>query len=409
MTDTAAVYNPFEPGFVEDPYPSYAALREQDPVHQSAMGTWFLFRYDDVVRFTRDTAMSVEDENAHPTMMSEMFEQLMADQPAAQRGSRAMLNLDPPDHTRLRRLVSKAFTPRVIEELRPMIQGVVDSALDKAAANGGMELIGDLAFPLPFQVITHMMGMPDTDTEQLREWSGLLVRSLEPILDPELLKQIASAAESMQGLIGDAITWKRTQPADDLLSALIAAEEEGDKLSDEELMAQVMLLYIAGHETTVNLIGNGSLALARNPEQYQRLRDDPSLIGNAIEELLRYDPPVQMTRRVTLAEVEVGGKTIEQGAFAALSLASANRDEAKWGPNAAEVDLGREGANQQLSFGGGHHYCLGAALARLEAQVAIGSLAARFSSLELAGEPVYNGRINLRGLDRLPVTVKVGG
>src|SRR5207253_4870424 len=175
--------------------------------------------------------------------------------------------------------------------------------------------------------------------------------------------------------------------------------------SDEELIEQIMLLYIAGHETTVNLIGNGTLALLRNPEQLERLRSDPSLDGNAVEELLRYDPPVQMSRRITLTAVEIGGKTIEDGMFVMCGLASANRDDAHFGPNAEQVDLGRLNAKEYLSFGGGAHYCLGAALARLEGQVAIGSLVRRFSKIEMAGEPVYNGRLNLRGLDSLPLTV----
>jgi cytochrome P450 len=262
---------------------------------------------------------------------------------------------------------------------------------------------------LPARVICELLGIPAGDREVFVRNAPAIASRLDPspMRTAENMRRADAATAELRTYLDGLIEVRRREPRDDLLSALIAAEEEGDKLSDEELMAQVMLLYIAGHETTVNLIGNGSLALARNPEQYQRLRQDPSLIGNAIEELLRYDPPVQMTRRITLAEVEVGGKTIEQGAFVALSLASANRDEAKWGPDADAVDLGRSGANQQLAFGGGHHYCLGAALARLEAQVAIGSPAARFSSLELAGEPVYNGRINLRGLDLLPVTVKV--
>ena len=323
----------------------------------------------------------------------------------ADRGSRAMLNLDPPDHTRLRKLVSKAFTPRVIERLRPRIQQLVDDALDRVEPAGEMELIGDLAFPLPFAVISEMLGMPESDSAQLREWSGMLVRSLEPLVDPDLIRAIAEAGEQMHGFTSEAITWKRRHPGDDLLTALIDAEEGGDVLSDEELVDQVMLLYIAGHETTVNLIGNGTLALLRERSQLERLQADASLDANAIEELLRYDPPVQMTRRITLHDVEVGGQTIEQGTFVICVIASANRDRAKWGDDAEVLDITRDDAHNHLAFGGGSHYCLGAALARLEGQVAIGTLARRFPGLELAADPTMNGRINLRGIERMPLTI----
>jgi cytochrome P450 len=405
MTDQAGAvtYNPFEPGFTDDPYPAYRALREQDPVHHTPFGFWLLFAYDDVMRMLRDPKLSVDDRNATPGPLQAAMREAVGELDE-ERGSHAMLNLDPPDHTRLRRLVSKAFTPRAIEALRPRIQELVDAALDRAADTGSMDLIADLAFPLPFQVITDMLGMPDTDQEQLREWSGTIVRSLEPINDPEVVRAIDAAGQSMRALVTDAIEHKRAHPADDLLTALIEAEEHGDVLSDAELLDQVVLLYIAGHETTVNLIGNGVLALLRNPDQLQVLRDDPGLDANAVEELLRYDPPVQMSRRITLADVEVGGRTIEAGSFVAVVLASANRDAARWGPTAEEVDLRREHAAQHLAFGGGVHYCLGAALARLEAQVAIGSLARRFPGLAMAGEPVWNGRSNLRGLDRLELS-----
>jgi cytochrome P450 len=207
----------------------------------------------------------------------------------------------------------------------------------------------------------------------------------------------------MHDFTADAIAWKRRQPGDDLLSALIAAEEGGDVLSDDELIDQVMLLYIAGHETTVNLIGNGTFALLRQRTQLDRLQADPSLDANAIEELLRYDPPVQMTRRITLHDVEIGGQVIEAGTFVVCVIASANRDRVKWGDDAETLDITRDDAHNHLAFGGGIHYCLGAALARLEGQVAIGTLVRRFPGLELAGDPVMNGRINLRGIERLPL------
>ena len=404
MSTVEVEFNPFDPSFAEDPYPHWQLLREQAPVHRTAIGFWVLTRYDDVLRFVRDPALSVEDRNARPGPLEEISRQVLGDD-YTERGQRAMLNLDAPDHTRLRKLVSKAFTPRVIERLRPRIQQLVDEALDRVEPHGEMELIGDLAFPLPFAVISEMLGMPEADSAQLREWSGTLVRSLEPLVDPDLIRAIAEAGEKMRDFTAEAITWKRGHPGDDLLSALIAAEEGGHVLSDEELVDQVMLLYIAGHETTVNLIGNGTLALLRRRTELDRLRADPSLDANAVEELLRYDPPVQMTRRITLEDVEVGGQVIEGGTFVVCVIASANRDRAKWGDDAEALDITREDAHNHLAFGGGSHYCLGAALARLEGQVAIGTLVRRFPRLELAGDPEWNGRINLRGVERLPLRV----
>jgi cytochrome P450 len=404
MTGPAAevAYNPFEPGFAANPYPQYEALRDHDPVHQTPFGIWILFRYDDVRRFLRDHALSVEDRNARPGPMDELRRELVGDR--VERGSHAMLNRDPPAHTRLRRLVSKVFTPRAVERLRPRIETLVDEALDRAEDRGGLDLIADLAFPLPFVVISEMLGMPEVDRDQLRSWSGTLVRALEPMSEPEVILAIAEAGDNMRELVSGIIDDKRRAPADDLLSALIAAEDQGDVLSDEELLDQVMLLYIAGHETTVNLIGNGTLALLHHRSELARLHEEPARARPAVDELLRYDSPVQMSRRITLADIEVGGRTIEAGTFVGLMLASANRDPRHWGDDADVVRLDRPDADEHLSFGGGAHHCLGAALARLEGEVAIGRLVRRFPRLELAGEPTWNGRINLRGLDRLPLT-----
>ncbi len=401
MSSTEVTYNPFAEGFAENPYPHYAAMRAAEPVHQTPFGAWMVFTYADVRLMLRNQSLSVEERHMHPTAFSELAQQEMGE--AADMGSRSMLNVDPPAHTRLRRLVSKAFTPRMIEQLRPRVEGLVDGILDRAGEAGGMQVMDDLAFPLPFAVITDLLGMPDTDTTELRRLSGLVVRSLEPVIDGATLRDIAAAAQSLRELIGGAIEWKRTRMADDLLSALIAAEDEGDTLSAEELAEQVALLYIAGHETTVNLIGNGVLALLRHPDQMEALRADPRLDAFAVDELLRYDSPVQMSRRITLSEITVGGIEIEPGGFVVLALASSNRDQGKWGPTADQLDLRREGAAEHVSFGGGHHHCLGASLARLEGQVAVGRLVRRFPKMEMAGEPTYNGRLNLRGLAGLPV------
>ena len=402
-TGEPVIFNPFEAGFFDDPYRQYAALREHDPVHRSPLEVWVLFRYDDIVGVLRDPSLSVQIDKAAPTARTRMFaEQAPGD---VERGSHAILNIDPPDHTRLRRLVSKAFTPKMVQELRPRIRELVDDALDAMAARGQADLISDLAFPLPFTVISEMLGMPDGNRDEVRGWSHTLTKTLDPILSPEEIEASLAAANKMMGHIEDVLAWKREHPADDLLSGLLAAEDEGDRLSQVELLDQVILLYIAGHETTVNLIGNATLALLRHPDQLAQLRSDPELDAGAVEELLRYDSPVQFSRRITTADLDVDGTTIPAGTFTLTCLGSANHDDARWGSTADELDITRPDANQHMSFGNGIHHCLGSSLARTEAQVAMGALVRRFPDLELAGEPERNGRVVLRGLESLPVTV----
>ena len=238
----------------------------------------------------------------------------------------------------------------------------------------------------------------------MRDLAHALTLGLEPLLALQHMDEIVAASDAMVAHVLDAIEWKRAHPADDVLSALIAAEEDGDRLSPDELLDQVVLLYVAGHETTVNLIGNGTYALLSNRAQLERWRGDPSLDTNAVDELLRYDAPVQFSRRVTTAPLEIRGQTIEPGRFVLTALAAANRDPAKWGDDAQALDVARSGAAQHLSFGSGVHHCLGAALARLEGRIAIGTLIRRFPALELASDaPAWNGRLVLRGLDTLPV------
>jgi cytochrome P450 len=402
-TGEPVIFNPFEPGFFDDPYRQYAALREHDPVHRSPLEVWVLFRYDDIVSVLRDSSLSVQVDNATPTARMQMFAEQAPEE--RERGAHSILNVDPPDHTRLRRLVSKAFTPKMVHELRPRIQALVDDALDSMAARGNADLIGDLAFPLPFTVISEMLGMPDGNRDEVRGWSHTLTKTLDPILSPEEVDAALVAASNMEAHVQDVLAWKRDHPADDLLTGLLAAEDEGDRLSEIELLDQVLLLYVAGHETTVNLIGNATLALVGHPDQLARLRADPELDGGAVEELLRYDSPVQFSRRITTADLDVAGTTIPAGTFTLTCLGSANHDEARWGPTADQLDITRPDAGQHMSFGNGIHHCLGSSLARTEAQVAIGTLVRRFPGLALAGEPVRNGRVVLRGLESLPVTL----
>jgi cytochrome P450 len=375
-------------------------------VQESPFGPWMLFRYDDCFRFLRDPKLSVEDnavEGANPR--AELREQVLGDR--AERGTRSMLNIDPPDHTRIRGIVQKVFTPRAIEQLAPRVQELVDASLDAVVARGDtMEVIADLAFPLPFQVISDMLGMPDGDRDELRNWAHTLTLGLEPTLASLHFDDILDASDHMTAHVLDAIEWKRSHPADDLLTALIAAEHDGDRLTADELVDQVVLLFVAGHETTVNLIGNGTLALLRNPGQLERWQCDPALATSAIDELLRYDSPVQFSRRVTTSDVEIDGRKIREGAFLFIVLGAANHDPAHWGHDADALDLTRAGAAQHLAFGSGMHHCLGAALARLEGRIALGTLVARFPGIELGGgEPQWSGRLTLRGLDRLPVVL----
>ncbi|HYK32498.1 MAG TPA: cytochrome P450 [Streptosporangiaceae bacterium] len=407
MTETMPpqLFDPFAPGFADDPYPQYATMREQAPVYQHPFGFWLLTGYEEVSWLLRAPGLSVEDDNvAADSLMRQLREEMYGDG-APRGGALSMLDRDPPDHTRLRKLVSKAFTPRAIQALQPRIAGLVDVLLDGIAAQGKVDLVDALAFPLPFSVIAEMLGTPPADHERIRQLTGTVVRSLEPVADPELIHAIVAASEELTQIAADMIAWKRSNPADDLLTALICAEDDGDVLDDEELVAQTLLLYIAGHETTVNLIAGGVLALLRHPAQLAQLRADPALIGNAVEELLRYDSPVQASRRITLEPVTIGGVTIPAGAFVMASLGSANRDEQFWGADAAELRLDRSNARQHVSFGAGHHHCLGASLARLEAAIAIEHLIGRFPTLALAGDVVWNGRINLRGPAHLPVSV----
>lgn len=400
-TTSAALFDPFAPGFTDDPYPTYSRVRAAAPVLEHEVGFWLLTRYDDVSALMR-SASSVDEGLLAPGPFVDVQTMVYGDR-RIRLGGLSMLDLDPPDHTRLRKLVSKAFTPRAVAALEPHVVELVDAALDRIAEEGTVDLVDALAFPLPFQVISEMLGTPQTEGDTLRERTGLLVRSLEPVVDPDVAAAIVRADDELMAMAREMIAWKRNHPGDDLLTALIAAEDDGDVLTDDELIAQVVLLYVAGHETTVNLIGNGVLGLLRSPDQLDLLRSQPDLAGNAVEEMLRHDSPVQMTRRVTLSPYRIGDVEIPTGAFVIASLGAANRDPDHWGEDAERLRVDRPDARQHLSFGAGHHHCLGAALARLEGRVAISRLVQRFGTLELAGEVEWNGRINLRGLEHLPV------
>jgi cytochrome P450 len=400
-------FNPFEPGFAQDPYRQYAAIRAHGRSQRTVFGALLVSHYDDCFALLRQPGTSVDDRNATTVIRQPLPPELES---RRDENRRTILDLDPPDHTRLRRLMGRAFTVRQVERLRPRVHALVAELLDEIAeaarAGEPVDLIARFAFPLPFVVISELLGMPEGDRLQLRAWSHTMTKSLEPIVDPDDFPAIVEAGESMAAHVEAAIDWKRANPADDVLSALIAAEEDGDRLSRDELLDQVLLLYLAGHETTVNLIGNGTLALLRHRDQLERLAADPALDTPAVDELLRYDSPVQLSRRIVTSEMELAGETVGPGELVLTLLGSANRDEEHWGPTAADLDLGRDGASAHLSFGSGIHHCLGAALARLEGAEAVPALVRRFPRVELAAdEPAWNGRIILRGLDSLPVAV----
>jgi pimeloyl-[acyl-carrier protein] synthase len=394
-----ATFNPMDPDFVADPYPTYHRLRAEDPVHQSPLGFWVLTRYDDVVAALRDPRLAKE---AIASFVAARLGRTPS--PAA---SLSMLDRDPPDHTRLRSLVNKAFTPRVVETLRPRIRGIVDGLLDRAERAGGMDLIEEFAYPIPVAVICEMLGVPVEDHERFKGWSADLARSLDALLLPPesgVAERGVAARQSLGGYFRDLIAVRRKSPRNDLLSGLIAAEEAGDKLTEEELLATCVLLLIAGHETTVNLIGNGTLALLRHPDQRCRLREDPGLIATAVEELLRFDGPVQRTARIPTEDVTIGGRTIAKGEMVMPFIAAADRDPAQF-PDPDRLDIGRTD-NRHIAFGWGIHFCLGAPLARVEGQIAINALVQRFPKLALATErPEYRQSLTLRGLQSLPVTL----
>lgn len=307
-------FNPFAPGYAEWPYDQFAHLREAGPVLPSPFGGWQLYSYDDCFRLLRTPGASVDEDNVtHDSLIRQAMDAVKAEYGLEQGKRRTLLFLDPPDHTRIRRLVARVFTPRAIEKLRAEAQRLTDEMLADIGPGDEFELISTLAFPLPFQVISHMLGMPGGDTEQLHDWSHTLAGTLDPIVDPQTMPDVVAAAEGMTAHLTDVVAWRRDNPGDDLLSGMIAKAEDGDELSDEELLDQLLLLFIAGHETTVNLIGNGALQLLRHPDQLRRLQQDASLINNAVEECLRFDPPVQMTRRITMEPFEAQGQQIDPG------------------------------------------------------------------------------------------------
>lgn len=396
-------FNPLLPEFHVNPYPTYHRLRSEDPVHWSFMGVWVLTRYADVKAVLRDPRFCSDPVPKRIKDKSRYLEQQQKDlNTLAQATSKFIFFLDPPDHTRLRGLVSKAFSPGVVDYMRPQIQGTVDELIGKVWDKGSMDIISDLACPLPVIVIARMLGVPDKDRSKLHQWSNDLSRILDLLMSLEayehLNKVVMELTEYFSGLIAE----REKNPKEDLLSALIAAREQGDRLSKEELLATCMMLFATGEESTVNLIGNGMLALLRQPDQMELLKREPALIQRAVEELLRYDSPLQHTARIATEDVEIGGKTIRAGENVLVSLGAANRDPAEF-PEPDRLDLTRS-ENRHLAFADGIHYCLGASLARVQGQIAINTLVQQLPDLKIHSDKLeWLEKIALRGLKALPV------
>lgn len=398
-------FNPLSPEFQANPYPYYEMLRGYAPVlFWEPWGLWFLSRYDDNVAALKDARLGREilkvltrEELGFPAEPDERV------RPLVEMQREWMLLKDPPDHTRLRTLVHKAFTPRMVERLRERTQAITDALIDRALADGGVDLIRGFALPLPVTVIAEMLGIPASDHATFQGWSRNLAGTLELTESQDVYERGAAATVEFSAYIRQLIAERRKTPSEDLISALVAAEAEGDQLSEDEMVAMCILLLVAGHETTVNLIGNGMLALLRQPEQWAKLKADPALVRSAVEEVLRYDSPVQMTARWVMEDMEFAGQTMRKGQQVATLLGAANRDPSRF-PNPGELDITRE-PNPHIAFGNGIHFCLGAPLARMEGQIAIATLARRLPNLQLASDnPPYRETYVLRGLAALPVT-----
>jgi len=370
----------------------------------SPFGPLVISRYADCMTVLRHPAASTDFRKSPrwaPVMADEMRQQFGLDQ---EEPAPSFLFLDPPDHTRLRGLVSRAFTPRRVEELRPLAQRITDDAFDRAVGSGGMEVVSDLAFPLPVMMICHMLGVPAEDVDEFKEWSAAMTRGLDPAFTwpPGLFERFIQLRKRAMDYFGELIARRRNAPRDDLLSGLLEAEEQGDRLTEAEVFSTLNLLLIAGHETTVNLIANGVLAFARHPGQFARLQEDPALIRSAVEEVLRFDPPVHMMGRLPLEQVELSCGTVPALAEMVMLPAAAGRDHRQF-TDPDSFDIARPD-NRHLGFGFGIHHCIGAPLARLEAQVALGTLARRISELELVSDPPpYKDNITLRGVASLEV------
>ncbi|MFF3766150.1 cytochrome P450 [Streptomyces sp. NPDC001922] len=404
MNAAAVTFDPWSPAFVADPYPAYAGLRESGRVHWfEPTGQWLIPRHADVSALLRDRRLGrtylhrfshEEFGRTPPPPEHEPFHVL---------NGNGLLDLEPPDHTRIRRLISKAFTARTVQRLTPAVERMAAELADELCARGGGDLIELVAEPLPVAVIAEMLGIPRADRGLLRPWSAAIVGMFELNPTEEAARRAVRASVEFSAYLRDLIAERRAAPGDDLISALIAAHDEDDRLSEQEMISTCVLLLNAGHEATVNTTANGWLALFRNPDQLAALRGDPALLPTAVEELMRYDTPLQMFERWVLDDIEIAGRTIPRGAEVALLFGSANRDPERF-PDPDRLDLTRSD-NPHLTFGAGIHYCLGAPLARIELAASFGALLERAPGLRLVSEPRWKPGYVIRGLEELVVEV----
>jgi cytochrome P450 len=385
-----------------DPYPVWADMRRRGRLFRSSTGLWATAVHDTASGILRDQRFSSSP--THQKGYQSLTTAFDAEVPELPGPETSLLTMDPPDHTRIRRLVASTFSPRTLAALDPWIRERAGALLD-AVDPAGFDLIDALAYPLPIAVICQLLGVPAADRDRFKAWGQLIATTLEPVVDPVGDNKEGIAAElALRAYFEDLIRDRRDHPDDTLLSALIAAEEEGDRLSFDELVSTCVLLLVAGFETTVNLIGNGTRALIDAPKEWERLSSDPTMVAGAVEELLRYDSPVQATSRVATQDIEIEGTTLHEGDQVIVAIGGANRDPATFA-DPDTLDVGRPEANRHLSFSLGIHHCLGAGLARLEGRIAFEELTRRFPPLVLAGTPKPRGLLVLRGFEALPVQV----
>lgn len=396
-----AIFNPFLPSFATNPYPAYASLRRSEPVHYSpTLQAWVLTSYEVCDRVLRDPETFSNNPMLATSPIARQFQQQRRDFPLGEVPT--VLNSDAPVHTRLRGIVSQAFTPRVVEGLRSRIEDIADELLDDTPPGEPFDLVQTLALPLPVVVIAELLGVPASDRELFKRWSTSIADVATNLFStPEAVESTKHASAELIAYLGGFVEERRRAPREDLISALVRAEDGGSRLTRDELLAFTIVLLVAGHETTINLIDNGMLALLQEPEQFELLQRDPALTPSAVEEFLRFDSPVQGLIRIATRDVELSGQQLRAGDALLVMIGAANRDPSRFEePDRFDI---RRADNRHLSFGLGPHFCLGAPLARLEAQVAFSALLARFPSMSLAGKPERGGTFVLRGLSRLPV------
>ena len=394
------------PDLRADPYPFFARLRTQEPIYELDVGfrLYLVSGYDHASEVLRDPRFSSDERNTNAYKEAGSEQHVLFANTPFGRVARSMLVFrDDPDHKRLRDLVQKAFTRRVVEDLRPRISQLVDELLDPVVDAGGGDLMSDFAYPLPVIVICELLGVPPADRHRFMDWAHDFAQRFEvqPLRTEDMEQRGDAATTKLTEYFEELIAMKRSKPAGDLISSLITVEDDGDRLSHNETLATCLLLLLAGHETTANLIGNGTYALMRHRDQWDRLVGNPSLVRSAVEEILRYDSPVQMVQRIPLSDVTIGGHMMAGGVFCGVILAAANRDPSRFS-DPDRFDIARDEA-PLVSFGAGIHFCLGAPLARLETQLALDALALRAPGLHMTDEPRWRPSFVLRGLERLPI------